>query len=319
MQVYIQRRQAHAAQLRQEDPSDPKPEDSEPKSEETEPKPEEAEPKPETELQMDGLPLQSPNEHSSNGIEVDLPPPTNGTAMSSPLSSPPSPVVALNDTPVPPTASDPIPSPTPPAPAPPPPPVNPLFSPTAPLHKLISRIAFLSSSSLSSADERLNASESLLHLFDRHLSILDQAIKDTEASLALGTRKGTHPNALVLPAVVAPSARPQKTVKAVTATEEERAVPEKISLKIRVPGAGAVAAANTAGATDEERFCYCNQPSYGDVSSPFLIFPLPYSQNSVLPLSPPLSSRGKMSLMVSYRWLCAIMGNVHARGSISDV
>jgi hypothetical protein len=184
------------------------------------------------------------------GVETKTEPPvvngmTNGSRLaassaSSPLSSVQSPLPTESE---PPHTSTPAPSPPPPEPVEDP---NPLHSPDAPPSALIGRLAQISSLSLTVADERLNASESALHAIDRHLALLEQAIKDQEAALAIGTRPGTHPAAVVLPTIVAPSARQQPRE------------PEKPSFTIRLPAAQA---------QDNERFCYCHQASYGEVSS----------------------------------------------------
>lgn len=78
----------------------------------------------------------------------------------------------------------------------------------------------------------------------------------------MGLRAGTHPTSIVLPELVVPQAQRGPRKQRPPAPEGRRAdSPRKSSgLKITLPPAVAASAAE-----EEERYCFCNQPSYGKV------------------------------------------------------
>jgi hypothetical protein len=144
--------------------------------------------------------------------------------------------------------------------------------------ELLSHIAWLSEAALHAADERLNAADSALAASDRALALVEQALKDAATQLALRTRPGTRPGAVVLPEIVAPSTRalkaaaaaqapvaalahaqgPLELLAAVAEGASARTAAASGALKIVLPAAAAV--------DDPTPYCYCNQPSYGEVN-----------------------------------------------------
>lgn len=144
---------------------------------------------------------------------------------------------------------------------------------------------------------------------DRHIRLLDQSIKEQEASIALGVRPGTHLAPIILPEIIVPGSRPARPVHSSPMPEEAdgdeeptlgmvggdepgevparprgrggrkgRGRPRKeteidevpVTTRSRSHGGGTRSSKVTVPeelppAPEEERYCYCNQVSFGEV------------------------------------------------------
>lgn len=146
---------------------------------------------------------------------------------------------------------------------------------------------------------------------DRHIRLLDQSIKEQEASISHGVRPGTHLAPILLPEVIVPGSRPARPVQSSPIPNEAdadgwggltlgmvgadggeeiparprgragrrgRGKPRKdtevdevhAATRSRSRGGGTRASKASVPeeppvAADEERYCYCNQVSFGEV------------------------------------------------------
>ncbi|OJA11611.1 hypothetical protein AZE42_01946 [Rhizopogon vesiculosus] len=76
---------------------------------------------------------------------------------------------------------------------------------------LLQHIAQVSEEALHASEEKVNIAQTAYETVDRHIRLLDQAIKEQEASISLGTRPGTHLAPILLPDLVVPRwARPTR-------------------------------------------------------------------------------------------------------------
>lgn len=201
---------------------------------------------------------------------------------------------------------------------------------------LLQHIAQVSEEALHASEEKVNiaqtAYETVLHPFfrltgshsfaqvDRHIRLLDQAIKEQETSISLGIRPGTHLAPILLPDLVVPrwarptriehsptpslspepttvplpteelpggSVRPGRGRKARKKPELQPETPppplEEVlnipttrttrSVKLKIPAQADVKGSQVAGDSNEPRYCYCNQVSFGTVRSVSLDLP----------------------------------------------
>ncbi|EPQ56664.1 hypothetical protein GLOTRDRAFT_138331 [Gloeophyllum trabeum ATCC 11539] len=69
---------------------------------------------------------------------------------------------------------------------------------------MLSRVARLSEEIVSASQEKVNVAKSAYDTVDRHIRLLDQAIKEQELALSHGLRPGTLPAPIVLPDVMVP-------------------------------------------------------------------------------------------------------------------
>jgi hypothetical protein len=94
---------------------------------------------------------------------------------------------------------------------------------------MLSHIAWLSEEILRASEEKVNLAQAAydsVRLFpqivglmsyavpqvDRHIRLLDQSIKEQEASISLGVRPGTHLAPILLPELIVPGSRAARTV-----------------------------------------------------------------------------------------------------------
>ncbi|KAG1749142.1 uncharacterized protein EDB91DRAFT_836481 [Suillus paluster] len=76
---------------------------------------------------------------------------------------------------------------------------------------LLQHIAQASEEVLRASEEKVNIAQTAYETVDRHIRLLDQAIKEQEASISLGIRPGTHLAPILLPDLVVPRwARPTR-------------------------------------------------------------------------------------------------------------
>ncbi|KAG0706408.1 hypothetical protein DFH29DRAFT_996045 [Suillus ampliporus] len=76
---------------------------------------------------------------------------------------------------------------------------------------LLQHIAQVSEEALRASEEKVNIAQTAYETVDRHIRLLDQAIKEQEASISLGIRPGTHLAPILLPDLVVPRwARPTR-------------------------------------------------------------------------------------------------------------
>lgn len=68
---------------------------------------------------------------------------------------------------------------------------------------LLQYISQVSEESLRAAEEKVSIAQAAYETVDRHIRLLDQAIKEQEAAISLGMRLGTHPAPILLPDIVA--------------------------------------------------------------------------------------------------------------------
>lgn len=77
---------------------------------------------------------------------------------------------------------------------------------------LLQQIAQVSEEALRASEEKVNIAQTAYETVDRHIRLLDQAIKEQEASISLGIRPGTHLAPILLPDLVVPRwVRPTRT------------------------------------------------------------------------------------------------------------
>ncbi|KAG1879421.1 hypothetical protein C8R48DRAFT_685612 [Suillus tomentosus] len=69
---------------------------------------------------------------------------------------------------------------------------------------LLQHIAQVSEEALRASEEKVNIAQTAYETVDRHIRLLDQAIKEQEASISLGIRPGTHLAPILLPDLVVP-------------------------------------------------------------------------------------------------------------------
>lgn len=69
---------------------------------------------------------------------------------------------------------------------------------------LLQQIAQVSEEALRASEEKVNIAQTAYETVDRHIRLLDQAIKEQEASISLGIRPGTHLAPILLPDLVVP-------------------------------------------------------------------------------------------------------------------
>jgi inhibitor of growth protein 3/inhibitor of growth protein 4/inhibitor-of-growth protein 1 len=69
---------------------------------------------------------------------------------------------------------------------------------------LLQQIAQVSEEVLRASEEKVNIAQTAYETVDRHIRLLDQAIKEQEASISLGIRPGTHLAPILLPDLVVP-------------------------------------------------------------------------------------------------------------------
>ncbi|KAG1715660.1 hypothetical protein ID866_1502 [Astraeus odoratus] len=113
---------------------------------------------------------------------------------------------------------------------------------------ILQHIAQVSEESLRAAEEKVSIAQTAYETVDRHIRLLDQAIKEQEAAISLGMRPGTHLAPILLPDIVAVPrwARPSRVehsplaltpepdlppVNEVTINEEVAAVPSPPPIK----------------------------------------------------------------------------------------
>lgn len=68
---------------------------------------------------------------------------------------------------------------------------------------VLQHIAQVSEESLRAAEEKVSIAQTAHETVDRHIRLLDQAIKEQEAAISLGMRPGTHLAPILLPDIVA--------------------------------------------------------------------------------------------------------------------
>ncbi|KAI5983849.1 hypothetical protein EDD15DRAFT_2178246 [Pisolithus albus] len=68
---------------------------------------------------------------------------------------------------------------------------------------VLQQIAQVSEESLRAAEEKVSIAQTAYETVDRHIRLLDQAIKEQEAAISLGMRPGTHLAPILLPDIVA--------------------------------------------------------------------------------------------------------------------
>lgn len=69
---------------------------------------------------------------------------------------------------------------------------------------LLQQIAQVSEEALRASEEKVNIAQTAYETVDRHIRLLDQTIKEQEASISLGIRPGTHLAPILLPDLVVP-------------------------------------------------------------------------------------------------------------------
>ncbi|KAF8136129.1 hypothetical protein EV363DRAFT_1318807 [Boletus edulis] len=68
----------------------------------------------------------------------------------------------------------------------------------------LQHIAQTSEEAIRTAEEKVNIAQTAYETVDRHIRLLDQAIKEQEAAISLGVRPGTHLAPILLPDLVVP-------------------------------------------------------------------------------------------------------------------
>jgi hypothetical protein len=77
--------------------------------------------------------------------------------------------------------------------------------------EMLSHIGWLSEELFRASEEKVNLAQAGYDSVDRHIRLLDQAIKEQEASISLDIRSGTHLAPILLPDLVVPRwARPSR-------------------------------------------------------------------------------------------------------------
>ncbi|KAI0049672.1 hypothetical protein FA95DRAFT_815928 [Auriscalpium vulgare] len=169
---------------------------------------------------------------------------------------------------------------------------------------LLQRISVLTEEALRASEEKASLAQAAQDSVDRHIRLLDQAIKEQETALAVGLRQGTHPSLLpdiVVPRLtrqrivhspipgfddveddggshpVEPAPKPSKKRKAARSHKKKGPAKDVGSnaaqgmtikrLKLKVPPIAAVLEGDTNTPVDpnEPRYCYCGGVSYGDM------------------------------------------------------
>ncbi|KAG1775009.1 hypothetical protein EV702DRAFT_1121042 [Suillus placidus] len=69
---------------------------------------------------------------------------------------------------------------------------------------LLQQIAQVSEEALHASEEKVNIAQTAYEMVDQHIRLLDQAIKEQEASISLGICPGTHLTPILLPDLVVP-------------------------------------------------------------------------------------------------------------------
>ncbi|KAI6043109.1 hypothetical protein EDC04DRAFT_2654658 [Pisolithus marmoratus] len=125
-----------------------------------------------------------------------------------------------------------------------------LNTPFQPVHgettqSVLQHIAQVSEESLRAAEEKVSIAQTAHETVDRHIRLLDQAIKEQEAAISLGMRPGTHLAPILLPDIVAVPrwARPSRVEHSPLALtpEPEAAIDDHIVKEIAaVPSASPV-------------------------------------------------------------------------------
>ncbi|KAG9318296.1 hypothetical protein JVU11DRAFT_380 [Chiua virens] len=184
---------------------------------------------------------------------------------------------------------------------------------------LLQHIAQASEEAIRTAEEKVSIAQTAYETVDRHIRLLDQAIKEQETAISLGVRPGTHLAPILLPDLVVPRwARPSRvehspvpslspepglyveeppvlelsplrvpSPKAPKKGKKAAPKPAKPEMETQSPaavdGAGSVMAPRTRRGTvrltipaqagrlapsvpadpNEDRYCYCNQVSFG--------------------------------------------------------
>ncbi|KAF7971640.1 hypothetical protein HWV62_20676 [Athelia sp. TMB] len=172
--------------------------------------------------------------------------------------------------------------------------------------EMLTHTAWLSEEIQRASDEKVNLAQAAYDSVDRHIRLLDQAIKEQEANIALGVRPGTHLAPIILPDLVIPGSRPAraqssgqednvdggmtlgmlgavdevappqrrgkagkkgrgKAIRDVTAMDVDPPPVRRLKMKGPVEEPPPVA-------PDEQRYCYCNQISFGEASTNSLYF-----------------------------------------------
>ncbi|KAL4074591.1 hypothetical protein V8B97DRAFT_1868614 [Scleroderma yunnanense] len=175
---------------------------------------------------------------------------------------------------------------------------------------ILQHIAQVSEESLRTTEEKVSIAQTAYETVDRHIRLLDQAIKEQEAAISLGMRPGTHLAPILLPDIIAVPrwARPSRVEHSPLALTPEPELPlppivpdEEVAVmppfvkkgkkhvshepeskeepaaalptetpktrrgvKLKIPplpgpGGGPSIPPNL----NEERYCYCNEVSYG--------------------------------------------------------
>ncbi|KAL4065425.1 hypothetical protein J3A83DRAFT_4375959 [Scleroderma citrinum] len=180
---------------------------------------------------------------------------------------------------------------------------------------ILQHIAQVSEESLRTTEEKVSIAQTAYETVDRHIRLLDQAIKEQEAAISLGMRPGTHLAPILLPDIIAVPrwARPSRVEHSPLALTPEPELPlppivpdEEVAVmppfvkkgkkhvshepeskeepaaalptetpktrrgvKLKIPplpgpGGGPSIPPNL----NEERYCYCNEVSYGTLTPP---------------------------------------------------
>ncbi|KAG2366766.1 hypothetical protein BDR07DRAFT_1395063 [Suillus spraguei] len=112
--------------------------------------------------------------------------------------------------------------------------------------KLLQQIAQVSEEALRASEEKVNIAQTAYETVDRHIRLLDQAIKEQEASISLGIRPGTHLAPILLPDLVVPRwVRPTRMERSPTpslspaiSTVLPHETTEELSIESARPGKG---------------------------------------------------------------------------------
>ncbi|KAG2158017.1 uncharacterized protein EDB93DRAFT_740480 [Suillus bovinus] len=111
---------------------------------------------------------------------------------------------------------------------------------------LLQHIAQVSEEALRASEEKVNIAQTAYETVDRHIRLLDQAIKEQETSISLGIRPGTHLAPILLPDLVVPRwVRPARVERSPTPSlspEPSALLPqestEELSTESARPGRG---------------------------------------------------------------------------------
>jgi len=87
--------------------------------------------------------------------------------------------------------------------------------------EILSHIAWLSEEVLRASEEKVNLAQAAYDSVDRHIRLLDQSIKEQEASISLGVRPGTHLAPIILPELIVPGSRAARAVHSPAPAEDE--------------------------------------------------------------------------------------------------